>query len=301
MSNKLQLNQDKIEDFLKANFNQDSKIVKEFTQNEVSKAFLFTASGKEYVIRVDSTLSNFKRDKYAYEHFSTSKIIIPETIQLGEMKNLSFYSITSKLDGVIMDDLDQESFGNSLLDFALVVKEIHGIDLDSTIGFGDWNPEDGNGNHKMWKDFLLSLEDDNYFDWDKLFKKGIFEEEHYHKIFNKMRDLSVNLSEDRKLIHGDLGYNNILIKDGKVSGVLDWGISKYGDFIYDFAWLDFWTNITNYSEILKPNYKKEALFNFDERILCYKLHVALTTMGFFAVRENREGYRDASSRALRLL
>ena len=116
-----------------------------------------------------------------------------------------------------------------------------------------------------------------------------------------MTDLSANLPEDRRLIHGDLGFSNILIKDGKVSGVLDWGVSKYGDFVYDFAWLDFWARKTNYPEILKPNYETKTLSNFNERILCYKLHVALTVLGFFALREDKEGYNDAKSRTLRFI
>lgn len=300
-NNKLQFSVSKIEDFLGNNFNKHSKVIKEFTENEVSRAFLFAADGEEYVIRIDRKLSNFQRDKYAYKHFSTQRIIIPETIQLGRWKAAFFYSITRKLEGVIMDDLDRDSFKSALPDFASVIKAIHETNLRSTSGYGDWNPENGNGYHRTWKDFLLSLENSDYYNWVELFKRGIFEEDLYRKLYEKIRDLSISLPEDRRLIHGDLGFNNILIRNGKVSGVLDWGVSKYGDFVYDFAWLDFWGHKINYPTILKPRYSEEDLSNFDERLLCYLAHVSLTTMGFFALWEDRKGYEDAKKRTLRFL
>src|SRR3989344_4203983 len=186
LDSKMQIDRVEIEDFLRNNFKKDSKIIKEFSKNEVSRAFLFTAGGENFVIRVDSKLSNFQRDKYACEHFSTLKIIIPQTLKLGEMKSGTFYSITRKLEGVIMDDLDRESFDKALSDFASVIKTIHETDLSDTSGYGDWNPEDGNGYHKRWKDFLLSLKNSDYYNWNELFKRGIFEEELYSKLFKKM-------------------------------------------------------------------------------------------------------------------
>ena len=43
------------------------------------------------------------------------------------------------------------------------------------------------------------------------------------------------------LLHGDYGFDNVLVDQGKISGVLDWANAKYGDFLYDVAWLDFWS------------------------------------------------------------
>ena len=45
--------------------------------------------------------------------------------------------------------------------------------------------------------------------------------------------------EDRHLIHDDLINRNVLVDGDRISAVLDWGSSKYGDFLYDIAKLVF--------------------------------------------------------------
>jgi aminoglycoside phosphotransferase (APT) family kinase protein len=34
---------------------------------------------------------------------------------------------------------------------------------------------------------------------------------------------------------------NVLVADGMLTAVLDWSCSAYGDFLYDVAWLGFWS------------------------------------------------------------
>jgi aminoglycoside phosphotransferase (APT) family kinase protein len=39
------------------------------------------------------------------------------------------------------------------------------------------------------------------------------------------------------LIHGDLGPGHILIRDGAVTGIIDWTDSHLGDAALDLSWL----------------------------------------------------------------
>ena len=48
-------------------------------------------------------------------------------------------------------------------------------------------------------------------------------------------------AEERHLIHSDLLNFNVLVADGRISAVIDWGCGMYGDFLYDLAWFEFWS------------------------------------------------------------
>lgn len=299
-SRKIVIDRNKIEDFLKKNFNNSSKIIKEFSENEVSRAFLLSTQDREYVIRVDSVMDTFAKDKYAYEHFATEELIIPKTVQLGKIEEGLFYSITEKLDGITLNELNDLEFKNVLPNLASVLRKIHNTDISKTTGYGNWGI-DGKGDHKSWKDYIISLRKSKYWNWDEMFSKDKYEKELFDKAYNKMIGLSKFISEDRFLLHGDYGFSNVLIENGKVTGVLDWGVSKYGDFIYDIAWLDFWAVKTNYGAFLKDYYVDKNLSSYDERLLCYKCHVGLTSSGFFAKYGDANGYEFTKNRLLKFL
>lgn len=299
-SRKIVIDKSKIEDFLRNNFDNSSEIIKEFSGNEVSRAFLLSTKDMKYVIRVDSVMDTFAKDKYAYEHFATEELIIPKTVQLGKIEVGLFYSITEKLDGAPLSELNDEEFKNALPDLASMLRKIHNIDISKTTGYGNWGI-DGKADHKSWKNYIISLRKSKYWNWDKMFSKDKYERELFDKAYNKMIGLSKFISEDRFLLHGDYGFSNVLIGNGKVTGVLDWGVSKYGDFIYDIAWLDFWAVKTNYGALLKDYYVDKNLSSYDERLLCYKCHVGLTSSGFFAKYGDANGYEFTKNRLLKFI
>src|SRR5205823_14897913 len=39
------------------------------------------------------------------------------------------------------------------------------------------------------------------------------------------------------LVHGDLGPEHLLVRDGKLAAVIDWGDARIGDPALDYAWL----------------------------------------------------------------
>ena len=43
------------------------------------------------------------------------------------------------------------------------------------------------------------------------------------------------MSEDLVFVHGDYCLPNILLKDGRLSGLIDWGFAGIGDRYLDFA------------------------------------------------------------------
>ena len=39
------------------------------------------------------------------------------------------------------------------------------------------------------------------------------------------------------LLHGDLGPEHLLVRDGRLAGVIDWGDARLGDPALDYSWL----------------------------------------------------------------
>jgi aminoglycoside phosphotransferase (APT) family kinase protein len=52
------------------------------------------------------------------------------------------------------------------------------------------------------------------------------------ELFSEVADLDF----DPVLVHGDLGPEHILVRDGRLAGVIDWSDARIGDAALDFAW-----------------------------------------------------------------
>src|SRR5213595_2349082 len=57
--------------------------------------------------------------------------------------------------------------------------------------------------------------------------------------FKWLKQLADEPREGRRLIHNDLLHWNVLVSADKISGVIDWQCSLYGDFLYDIALLSY--------------------------------------------------------------
>ncbi len=106
--------------------------------------------------------------------------------------------------------------------------------------------------------------------------------------------------EDRFLVHGGYGYGNLLIENGRVTGVLDWIDATYGDFVYDVAWLDYFRGDIKYPELYEQYAAERGLSipSFRERLLCYQGFIGLDGLRFFAKTGDAAGYTWTRKRLL---
>ena len=95
---------------------------------------------------------------------------------------------------------------------------------------------------QLWQDYLLSVgeeEESGFFGkWHRLFEDSFFGTAVYStNCATKCSDCLAYLPTERYLIHGDYGFNNVLADEGRVTAVLDWANAKFGDFLFDVAYL----------------------------------------------------------------
>jgi hygromycin-B 4-O-kinase len=107
-----------------------------------------------------------------------------------------------------------------------------------------------------------------------------------------MRDLVELCPETRHLVHDDLINRNVLVDGDRITAVLDWGSSVYGDFLYDVAklvfyrpWYPAWRDI-DFAAEARAHYDRIGLPvpHFEERLACYGLRIGLADMAYSAFR-----------------
>ncbi|MEI6481690.1 MAG: phosphotransferase, partial [Candidatus Saccharibacteria bacterium] len=87
-------------------------------------------------------------------------------------------------------------------------------------------------------------------------------------------------SETRRLLHGDLGFDNLIVNDGKVTAVIDWAQMGYGDWMRDYAKFDFWwPDRYTKPQAFADGYDLDAE-HLEERIALYWAVTALGTISF---------------------
>ena len=104
-------------------------------------------------------------------------------------------------------------------------------------------------------------------------------------------------------MHGNYGFGNLLAQDGRITAVLDWMNARYGDFVYDIAWLDFWSPKDGWPEQFQQYYRsmgREVPF-YGERVLCYEINIALDALKFYAKGGNKPAYEWARDHISALL
>lgn len=278
--------------FLNKFFNKNISSIEFIHGGEQSQGFFFSVGNEEFVIRINKEFEPFEKDAYAYKHFSSNKLPIPEVIGLGKFNETYFYAITKRVNGSIVHDLSDEQFVHILPDLVDVLDAIHTRDISDTINFGSMNTK-GKAYFPSWKGFILSVNDENWFHWKKVFEETFFEKEVFDNAYEKLKKLVAYCPEERFLLHGDFGGDNVISDGEKVTGVIDWGEAKYGDFLFDVAWMDFWNKQKiDVKKIFFNHYKEKniTIVNFDERVTSYQIWAALQSLYFYAISDQYEKY-----------
>lgn len=296
---KTKVTSEKVLTFLQNNFDKHISSVDFIKGGEMSQAFSFISNSSGYVIRVNSKNYSFEKDKYAYEHFRSNVILIPKIMRLGQFNEKLYFAISEQANGKNLDNFNEDTHRKLLPQLILVLDAIHKTKIDGQGRYGSWD-KNGNATFRSWKDYILNKNDDVWKNWETLFKETFLEKDVVKKLNHKIKDLVSYLPEERYLVHGDYGFNNIVSDGEKITGVLDWGESVYGDFLYDVSWLEFYSSNIRYGQIFKGHYQKIGIQipHYEERLLCYQLHLGLGGIGFFALSGQIEPYEWAKNKLL---
>ncbi|HRH32768.1 MAG TPA: aminoglycoside phosphotransferase family protein [bacterium] len=296
---KTKIEQAAVQSFLESHYKTPISDLVTISGGEGSQAFSFEINGEALILRVNRhSDSGFKKDRYAFEHFKSQQIPIPEVVEVGEMEDGQYFSISKKVEGSLFKNLSDEEFDKALPSLFNTLEAIHTIDISDKEGYGKWDNE-GIADKRNWKEVLLNVNEYAVH----MFDSSMLEKEVWDKAYTRLIDLLPFCSEEKYLVHGDYNFDNLFVKDEEVVGVIDWEGSMYGDFLYDIARLQFFAKDFDYEKAYLEfsNITGKKIENFEERVLCYKLYLGLGSLSFYAYSKQEDKYERSKEKLLKLI
>jgi len=273
---------------------------------EWSAAYAVRTAGADLVARFSAYDEDFEKDAVA-ARYSSAALPIPPIIEWGPALG-GFYAVAERMPGEHIDGLDETRMRRVLPSLFAALDAMRAIDLSAASGFGGWRA-DGSTGHPSWRAVILGIATDPGPRGSRppreLLAASPAHLAAFEEGYSRMRELIEHCSEERHLVHDDLINFNVLADGDRISAVLDWGSSKYGDFVHDVAklvfyqpWYAAWRNL-DFAVLARAHYDAIGLAvpRFAERLACYCLSIGLSDMAYSAYRE-RWGQVESKARRI---
>lgn len=205
-----------------------------------SRCFGFRWEAEELVIRFGNHVADFHKDQRAYR-YATPALPIPKVLDIGPAF-AGYYAISSRVHGVPLESVSAAQWSTLLPAVVDALEALRLADLAATEHFGGWGLT-GQGSHESWASYLLAVGDDTpdrrTHGWRQRLAAVPQGEAAFRWGFERLKQVA-GVAAPRCLLHCDLTNRNVLVQPDRLTGVLDWGCSLYGDHLYDLAWFEFW-------------------------------------------------------------
>ena len=294
--------------FLRERFGPSAEIAV-MRPGEWSVAYSIRTADQDLVARFSAWDEDFEKDAYA-ARYSSAALPIPSIIDRGPALD-GFYAIAPRVNGEHIDGLDETRMRRVLPSLFVALDAMRTVNLSDASGFGGWRA-DGRTSHSSWRGWLLGFVNEPATrgspGWRDLLQDRPIERRAFEEGYERLVQLADPCPEVRHLFHDDLINRNVLVVGGRISAVLDWGSSKYGDFLFDIAnlvfytpWFPQWRNIDFAAEAL-AHYESIGLAvpQFAERLKCYTLRIALDGIAYSAFRKRWTEVELRARRALEI-
>jgi hygromycin-B 4-O-kinase len=220
---------------------------------------------------------------------------IREVIADGTHEGL-MYTVARKERGRKAAELVPDEFGAALPSIFNTLLALSSVDVDGTEGYG-WFDQQGVGTDRTWPAHLARIKDEEpglfFGNWHSLFETTFLERERYDFYYSKMMNLTSGIDVPRLLVHGSFGPYKVLIENGIVSSVLDWADVRFGDPLFDLAYMDFWPTGYKIVDLFETHCTQLGINHkdFRKRVAVCKYYQALGAMMYFAKIDNQDAYQ----------
>jgi hygromycin-B 4-O-kinase len=266
-----------------------------------SRAFGFRFDGRNLVARFGVWREDFEKDRSAMA-FAGPDLPVPQVLEIGEAFD-GAYAISERHFGLFLEELDAEQWQRVLPAVLGALDAMRAVSV----------PVDSRG--QTWGEWLLDLLVDDpgrrVHGWrhklaasaelDGLFVAG-------QRTLEALLPACPDLCH---VLHLDLLNRDVLVVEdaSRLEAVFDWGCLAYGDFVYEVAWFCFWAPshpglaATDVRAAVLERHGSTGLAveNFDERLRCYEIHIALHHLAYTSFRSDRQADLAAIAGRLREL
>lgn len=273
---------------------------------ELSKVFSYRKGDADYVIHFKSNRESLDKQRHIYDMYGAHSLPIPRIHKIGEFANIH-YSISDKVSGTPISALAPEQIRElipSIVHHFLLINQVSVGDANE--GFG-WIDPEGKAAHRSWPECLASFfdkEQEGFYDgWHSLYEDSFLEQDFFEETYQTMIGLAPYSPKERYLVHGDFHLGNMLGEDRFVTGIVDWEMAMYGDFMLDVSVLHMWYPMLEFPQRLQQAMKEQGVSvpHFEERLLCHQLFKALDALRFYAKKDDANSYQFIKNRITALL
>ena len=275
-----------------------------------SSAYTFRYQGQGLVVRFSTLDEDFRKDRIA-AGYRSAMLPVPGIIEFGALPG-GYYAISERAYGFPLDSLSPSDLSAALPSVLATLDALRAVDVSAFTGYGLWDAA-GHAQHHSWRHALLSCNEDRPPDnrlhgWPARLEAIPAAMSAFSEAYQRLAELTPYCPEARHLIHSDLTNGNVLVQHGAVTAVFDWGSACYGDFLYDLAWLEFsrwWIPAWSTVDIAGTAQRHYAVIeldvpHFQERLLCYQLHIGLESMAYNAFQGRMDNLIKVTEHTLRL-
>ena len=295
--------------FLQEKLNKDVEELTLLSGGEWSQAYSFVHQHQKYVLRWCNSAETFEKDAAASQ-FSCEAMPIPKITDTG-IKFDTYFAISEFAQGKFIDTLTSAELEDTLPALLSLFDALRTTDLTHTSGYGGWD-KNGIGSQNSWKEYLLDVKNDqadNFADgWYADLANSRVGTKVFDQLYSQLESLVQKCPEVRELIHSDLLHYNLLVAGAKISAVIDWQCSLYGDSLYDVAWFIFYAPWYPQFAAVQLGEKLMAHFEFmpantsnlKARLLCYKLHIGLGSIVYNTFKKDWKAVQEVADYTLKI-
>lgn len=259
-----------------------------------SRCFGFRWRDQELVIRFGRYLDDFRKDQLAAAYASPD-LPIPEVLAVGAALD-GYFVISRRAYGIPLETLDAAGWRKAIPAVVDMLEALRTTDISTTSGLGGWDG-DGRAEFARWSHYLLAVGQDTpdrrTYGWRSRLATSAEGEAAFAWGFAQLRRVADD-AVPRCLVHSDLMNRNVLVNDGRITAVFDWGCSLYGDHLYDLAWFEFWAPWHPQLDIplLRSELERRwrgvgyAPANKEARLKACYLHIGLDHLAYNAYQGN---------------
>ena len=300
-----------LQDFIRRRYGDRASDLERVGAGEWSQAYAGSLDGEQVVVRFGAHGEDFAKDRLMAAYRS-DVLPIPEVLDLGEAPG-GFFVVARRAYGHFLDDLDEAGMRAALPALLRALDVTRAIDVSATSGFGGWRPTDRTAPYPTWRTALLSgLEDrpgGRTHGWRAALEASPTRAGMFDEGVQALRSLVSACPDRREIIHGDLLNRNVLVSGERVSAVLDWGNSMYGDGLYDLAWLLYWwswypawRDIDIAGIIAAHLHTRQKVGpDIERRLRCYQVHIGLDAQAYNAFTRRFDELAANGKKTLALL